>query len=565
MHPAPPIKFHRPMALLVLVPLLFVLACGTSGEAVEPEDELGQVWEAWRQINGAEASPDSAAKPEPDAVVGSTLRSLLDEAGVLSYPFLTDVGRLRGQVPPEVPDELADVWRALVLHQDRWPEVERSELVQTTILAMNEAAGTGDETGLVWEAWRRIDESYAGTEDLDPDGAVSGAIRGLLELSDAGPYPFLADVGRMWDRVPSGVPDELADLWRGLALYQERWPEVERSDSVEAAISGMVAGLGDPAAAFFDADSYAEARNALDESLKGSYPGIGARVVDQDGQILMFPFPDTPAESAGLEAGDVLLEIEGEPVGGKTVQEVVDQVAGPQGTKVRLLVERSGEPEPLELNVFRGTIDLPSVSTQLAPGGIGYVYISRFLDNTGEQVFEALENLMQYDMLALILDLRTNSGGSAEAAADVAGQFVAPGSVFLNLEDRRGDRREQRIPEDMDRLELEQLSMVVLVDEATIGEAEALAAVLQETGRAVLMGAGTFGSIGTYSFVELSDGSAVYLPTARWYTPAGNLLGTEGVQPDVTVLYDPEAGGVSGESQFNRAYGFLNDQLPPFR
>jgi carboxyl-terminal processing protease len=201
----------------------------------------------------------------------------------------------------------------------------------------------------------------------------------------------------------------------------------------------------------------------------------------------------------------------------------------------------------------------------LAPGGIGYVYISRFLDNTGEQVFEALENLMQYDMLALILDLRTNSGGSAEAAADVAGQFVAPGSVFLNLEDRRGDRREQRIPEDMDRLELEQLSMVVLVDEATIGEAEALAAVLQETGRAVLMGAGTFGSIGTYSFVELSDGSAVYLPTARWYTPAGNLLGTEGVQPDVTVLYDPEAGGVSGESQFNRAYGFLNDQLPPFR
>jgi carboxyl-terminal processing protease len=288
-------------------------------------------------------------------------------------------------------------------------------------------------------------------------------------------------------------------------------------------------------------------------------------VVDQDGLILLFPFPGTPAENAGVEAGDVLLEIQGEPVGGKTVQEAVDQVAGPQGTKVRLLVGRSGEPEPLELDVFRGTIDLPSVSTQLAPGGIGYVYISRFLDNTGEQVFDALENLMQYDMLALILDLRTNPGGSVEAAANVAGQFVAPGSVFLHLEDRRGDRREQRIPEDLDRLELEQLSMVVLVDEATIREAEALAAVLQETGRAVLMGTGTFGSVGTYSFVELSDGSAVYLPTARWYTPEGNLLGAAGVQPDMTVLYDPQAGGIGGESQFNRAYGYLNDQLPPFR
>ena len=565
MHQLPPTKSYRPMALLVLVPLLFILACGTSGEAVEPEDDLEQVWEAWRQINGADASPEGPEGPDPEAVVGSTLRRLQDQNGVLPYPFLTDVGRLRGQAPPEVPDELSDVWRALVLHREQWPEVEQSELIQSAISAMEEAAGTGEETELVWEAWRQIDESYAGMEELDPDAAVSGGIRGLLELSGAGPYPFLADVGRMWGQAPSGVPGGLADLWRGLVLYQERWPEVERSELAHAAISGMVAGLGDPAAVFFDAESYVEARETLEKSLEGSYLGIGSTVTARDGRILLFPFPGTPAESAGVEAGDVLLEVRGEPVGEKTVQEVVDLVAGPEGTKVKLLIERLGEPEPLELEVFRGTIDLPSVTTQLAPGGIGYVHIFRFLDNTGGQVLEALEDLMRYDMLALILDLRSNSGGSAEAAADVAGQFLAPGSVFLHLEDPSGGRREQRIPEDLDRLELDQLSMVVLVDEETIGEAEALAAVLQETGRAVLMGADTFGSMGTYTFVELSDGSAVYLPTARWNTPGGNLLGAAGVQPDVPVPYDPEAGGIGGESQFNRAYGFLDGQLPPFR
>tara|TARA_B100000315_G_C14570991_1_gene585500 strand:+ start:541 stop:2187 length:1647 start_codon:yes stop_codon:yes gene_type:complete len=548
------------MALLVLVPLVLILACGTSGEAVEPENDIGQVWEAWRQIDGADKIPENS-----EAVTGSILRSLVDQAGVPPYPFLTDLGGMRGQVPPEVPEELADVWRALVLLPELWPEVERSELVQAAISAMDEAVETSDEAGLVWEAWRQIDESYAGPEDLDPDEVAGIALRSLLELSDAGPYPFLADVGRLWDQAPPGVPEELADLWRGLALHQERWPEVERSDMVETAIAGMVAGLGDPSAAFFDAESYGEAREALEKSLEGSYLGIGARVASQDGRVLLFPFQDTPAEKAGVQAADLLLEVQGEPVGEKTVREVVDLVAGPEGTKVKLIIERFGEPEPLELDVFRGTIDLPSVSRQLAPGGIGYVFIARFLDNTGEQVLEALETLDQFDMLALILDLRSNTGGSLEAAADVAGQFLAPGSIFLQLEDRRGDQRELRIPEDLDRLELEQLPMVVLVDEATIGEGEALAAVLQESGRAVLMGADTFGAVGTFSFVELSDGSAIYLPTARWYTPEGRMLGAEGVQPDVPVPFEPEDEGFGGESQFNRAYDYLNDLLPPFR
>ena len=233
---------------------------------------------------------------------------------------------------------------------------------------------------------------------------------------------------------------------------------------------------------------------------------------------------------------------------------MVGLVAGAEGAKVKLRLKRSGEPEPLELEVFRGTISLPSVSRQLMPGGIGYIYVSTFRDNTGEQVFEALEALNKFDVLALILDLRSNLGGSKEAASDVAGQFLPPGSLFLYTEDRQGRRRELRMREDLDRLDLGAMPMVVLVNEDTVGEAEAVAAVLQETGRAVVIGAQTFGKGGTYDFVELDNGSAIYLQTLRWYTPSGKALGGDGVAPDFLVTFQRENEGIGGEAQFNRAY-----------
>ncbi|MEK7807246.1 MAG: S41 family peptidase, partial [Chloroflexota bacterium] len=176
-----------------------------------------------------------------------------------------------------------------------------------------------------------------------------------------------------------------------------------------------------------------------------------------------------------------------------------------------------------------------------------------------------LEALKRIEMLALILDLRSNPGGSVETARDVAGQFLPTGSLFLSLEDRHGVRREARIRDDLDRLELGGLPMVVLVNGETVGEAEAVAAVLQETGRAVVLGTRTFGKAGTYSFVDLSNGSAIYLPTLKWSTPSGKQLGNGGIQPDIAVPYKAETEGLGGESQFNRAYAYLNERLPPFR
>jgi carboxyl-terminal processing protease len=437
----------------------------------------------------------------------------------------------------------------------------------------SDAEETGQESGqvssdglaLVWEAWEKIDQVYLSSESLEPDAAVSGAMSRVLDLIDVSPYPFLTEIGRMRGQPPSHVPNEMVDLWRAVAKYKESNPDFDPSTVAEAAVIGLVAGLGDSSAVFLNATQYPLAKGSLEGGIEGTYLGIGSRVVSQDGRIVLFPFDGSPAASAGVLAGDVLSAVGGVSIEGQSVESVVGQVAGPKGTKVELVVLREGEPEPVVLEVFRGDIELQSVSSQLIPGGIGYLRISRFRDNTGEQVFSALESLNRFDMLALVLDIRTNPGGSASAAKETAGQFLPEGTVFGYVEARDGERVEVTIDSNEDRLDLDDLLIAVLVNEQTAREAETLAAALQDAGRATLFGTTTFGDTSAYEFVELSDGLAMYLPVSRRYTPMGKLLERIGLTPDVEVHSVFESSGYGGESQFNRAYEFLDEQLPPFR
>lgn len=422
-----------------------------------------------------------------------------------------------------------------------------------------------DSLALVWEAWEQISKSYAGADSLDAGSMVSGAMRRVLDLIDVVPYPFLTEIGRMRGQAPSNVPGELVDLWRAVAMHQAANPDFDPSTVAEEAIAGMLEGLGDSSAAFLTASQYPRAKENLEGGIEGSYLGIGARVVSQDDQIVLFPFSDSPAENAGVLPGDILVAVGGVSVVGQGIQEVVDQVAGPKGTKVALELLREGESEPIGLEVFRGDIELQSVASQLIPGGIGYIRIARFRDNTGEQVFSALESLNRFDLLALILDIRSNPGGSAAAAKEATGQFLPDGSVFGYLEGRDGKRIEETIDPNEGRLDLDDLLIAVLVNEQTVREAEIMAAALQDSGRATLFGTTTFGDASTYEFVELSNGSAMYLPVSRWYAPSGKLLDRSGLKPDFEVVSQPESEGYGGESQFNRAYEFLDGQLPPFR
>lgn len=427
---------------------------------------------------------------------------------------------------------------------------------------VSESGDGGDDLALAWEAWDAIHANYAAA---DSDGVAGGAIGRIMDLGELEPYPFLADLGRMRGQIPASVPAGLGDVWRAAAAYRADNPGVEPDEMARILIQGMVDGLPGSAKAYLTAEQFPEAQERLAESLQGSYLGIGARVVAQEGRILLYPFADSPSDKAGIEPGDVLLAVNGAPLDGATPSEVGERVKGPEGTKVRLRLERAGEPEPLDLEVFRGDVELDTVASQLVPGGIGYIRVFRFRENTGRQVLEALERLNRFDLLALILDLRLNSGGSAEAAAETAAQLLAPGGIFRYIDDRAGARQEHLIPENENRLSLDDLPVAALVNERTVAEAEALAAALQQSGRATLVGVATYGDGYEYGFVELSDGSAMYVPVSRWYTPNGDWLGDAPVQPDIVVEYEEMAGAPGGEKQFNAAYEFLDRQLPLFR
>ena len=426
---------------------------------------------------------------------------------------------------------------------------------------VSEDPGPHDENALVWEAWDHIDQSYGGREDLDLEAMVGSTLRSLLELADAPAYPFLAEVGRLRGQPPHQVPPELTDVWRALVLHQKKWPEIDRAKVMETAISGLVRGLGDPSAAYFTAEGYPEARDRLEDSVEGSYLGIGANVVDQDGQVLLFPFSDEPADKAGVESGDALLEVDGQPVAGRSIQDIVDMVVGPPGTeagsRVSLLLRRDQEPEPLAIDVFRNNVERFSIEYQLLRGGIGYMRITRFRENTADLVYSALEQFNRFETLAMILDLRGNPGGSLEAAFGVAGHFLPPGTLFISQEEQGGSLEKLIVEEDPDRPALADPDLVVLIDDQTVGEAEAIAAALQDAGRAVIIGTKSFGKGSSNAFVELSDGSAIYLPMSQWYRPSGQRMAGEGVEPDIVVT--------GQDAQVTRAYDYLDQALPAFR
>ena len=422
-----------------------------------------------------------------------------------------------------------------------------------------------DGLALVWESWEHINKRYASSEPLDHDSIVSGAMNSLMSKIDVEAYPFLTEIGRIRGQAPAHIPGELVDLWRAVTKYNVANPDFDPSTVAESIVAGLMYGLGDPSAVYLDAEQYPLAKESLAEGVEGSYLGIGSRVVKQNGKVVLFPFTGSPSEKAGILPGDVLMAVAGNPVVDQSVQDVVDQVGGPKGTKIVLDVVRAGESVPLAVEVYRGDVELQSVASQLIPGGVGYIRISRFRHNTGEQVFSALEAWNQLDLLALVMDLRTNPGGSLDAAVETAGHFLPSGSTFGFEEVKDGRRTEIVIGSNDNRLDMDGLLVAVLVNGQTARESEMLASALQETHRATLFGVATRGDVSGYEFMELSDGSAIYLPVSRRYSHSGQLLMRTGLAPDVTVESVPENEGYGRESQFNRAYEFLDGQLPPFR
>jgi carboxyl-terminal processing protease len=334
------------------------------------------------------------------------------------------------------------------------------------------------------------------------------------------------------------------------------------------AIEGMLDTLGDEGHTRFLTP---EEREQNREGLSGTYVGIGIQLEEQDGEVVVAaPIDGSPARRAGIEAGDVVVAVNGESVRGEDVGQIVDKVKGPEGTEVKLTVSRGGEERVFDLE--RAEIESPVASWKLIPeSDVAQVRLASFSDDSAEKLHEAFEEARAAGARRFILDLRDNPGGRLDQAVEISGYLLEPGSVVYVREDASGKR--EKIEADPGAAPID-APMKVLVNEGTASSAEILAGALRDNDRATVIGETTFGTGTVLSEFVLRDGSAILLGVAEWLTPDGDFIRETGIEPDVKVPLAPntepltpsdardlsKAEILERDAQLARAFEDLQDQ-----
>ena len=302
------------------------------------------------------------------------------------------------------------------------------------------------------------------------------------------------------------------------------------------AIKGSVQTLDDPYTYFIEPEPAVREQ----ERLQGKFGGIGAYLtVNEQGQIVLTPMVDRPAAKAGVEKGDILIAIDGVPIPTPAdLDQVTDRIRGEVGTKVVLTVQR-GE-QTLDIPVERTEIELPSVTwraVEEAPD-VGYIHIERFSGLTDKEFSQALTELMQQNAnQAFIIDLRGDPGGLVDAAVAVAGHFLDGGVALI---EKRADGSQKVYKADPGADVPAETPVILLVDGNTASAAEILAGALQDRGRATLVGEKTYGKGSIQRIHRLSDGSALHVTFAKWFTPNDRAIDGQGLEPDVPVASSPD-------------------------
>ncbi|MBD5458683.1 MAG: S41 family peptidase [Lachnospiraceae bacterium] len=319
----------------------------------------------------------------------------------------------------------------------------------------------------------------------------------------------------------------------GKYYYQEE--DINTDDMIEGMYAGIVDSLGDPYSVYYTAEEWKQ----MMQDTEGIYYGIGAYIsLDKTtgfGKINGV-IENTPAQDAGLRENDIIYEIDGESAQGLDLTEIVSRIKGEEGTTVHLTIYREGESDYLEMDVVRRQIESPTVNYEMLENDIGYIQITEFDDVTVNQFNEAMKEIQKADAAALILDLRSNPGGSLSAVVDISRQLL-PEGLIVYTEDRSGERVEYSCDGDHEI----RIPLVVLVNGNSASASEILAGAIKDYEKGVLVGTTTFGKGIVQRILPLTDGTALKLTVSAYYTPKGNNIHNIGIEPDIVCEFDSDA------------------------
>ena len=356
---------------------------------------------------------------------------------------------------------------------------------------------------------------------------------------------------------PASTPATLKDAF---GIVWEAWGVLQKDfygnlpsprEAAYDAVRGIVSSLGDPFTNFFTPE---EAKQ-FTEDMSGHFEGIGAvvRQAKGGGILVVKPFKDSPAWKAGIRRGDVIIAVDGKDITHLSLEEAIMLVRGPAGSKVTLTIVRKVGEKPLDVEVVRSRIEIPTVESKMLPNDIAYLRLTSFTENSPKLVRDDLKSLLKRHPKGLVFDLRGNGGGYLDAGITIGSEFIKSGDILI---EKFKDGREKHYKAESGGTALD-IPLVVLVDGGTASASEIVAGAIQDHKRGILVGEKTFGKGSVQSLEQLSDGSELKVTIAHWFTPSGRAIHGKGLMPDIVVKMTTEDEKAGKDPQLDRAVEYL--------
>jgi carboxyl-terminal processing protease len=354
-------------------------------------------------------------------------------------------------------------------------------------------------------------------------------------------------------------PEELdfSLFWEAWHKLQEKYVDKDKFDVQEmiyGAISGMVNSLEDPYTTFLNPED----TKRFIEDVKGTFEGVGMEIGVKKGQLqVIAPLEGTPAQKAGLRAGDKIIKVDDTLTADITIDEVVDLIRGPEGTEVTLGIYREEWGQTKEIKIVRGVIEVPSLKWELKDENIAYLRIYHFTEKASSDFTKAAIEILASPAQKIILDLRNNPGGYLEIAQDIAGWFLERGQVVV-VEDF-GQAKEQKVYKANGNASLAGYPMVILINQGSASGSEILAGALRDNREIKLIGEESFGKGSVQELERLRGDSSLKITVARWLTPQGELITDVGLEPDIKIEMTDEDYEGGRDPQLDKAIEIIKN------